>query len=57
MCLAWLLSAAERSRTDRRAPGCLAERESPQLGAVGVVLAWQRRAAEELAAAGIAGRD
>jgi hypothetical protein len=55
MCLAWLLSAAEGSQLDWRAPG-LAEREHPlpeRLGAVGVVLAWQRGVRAELAAAGV----
>jgi hypothetical protein len=45
MCLAWLLSAAEGSQLGRRAPGRLADHEHPlpeRIGAVGVVLAWQR---------------
>jgi hypothetical protein len=46
MCLAWLLSAAEGSQLDRRA------HPLPELlGAVGVVLAWQRADRHEVAAA------
>ncbi len=56
MCLAWLLWAAEESQGDARAPGRLAGRAYPspeQLGAVFVVLAWQRRVREEVAAAAV----
>jgi hypothetical protein len=52
MCLAWLLSAAEGSQWDGGVPRRVAEGEYPsleRLGAVGVVLAWQRRVRDQMA--------